>query len=69
MMWFGTSGGGVSRYDGKEFVNFTTEDGLANNCVEAIHRARDGVIWFETDGGASCYDGTAWMLLDVRNAG
>ena len=28
VMWFGTKGGGVSRYDGKEFINLTTEDGL-----------------------------------------
>ena len=31
MMWFGTRGGGISRYDGREFVNSTTRDGLANN--------------------------------------
>ena len=28
-LWFGTDGGGVSRYNGKSFTNFTTEQGLA----------------------------------------
>ena len=35
-LWFGTGSGGVSRYDGKCFKNFTTEQGLANNIVWSI---------------------------------
>ncbi|MCP4216157.1 MAG: hypothetical protein GY765_16025, partial [bacterium] len=27
-LWFGTYGGGVSRYDGKSFTSFTEKDGL-----------------------------------------
>jgi len=61
VMWFGTRGGGVSRYDGKGFVNFTQKDGLANNFVFTIYRDLDGVIWFGTcspsgGGGVSRYD-------------
>ncbi|MBC8229882.1 hypothetical protein H8E77_10080, partial [bacterium] len=71
-LWFGqwevlTNRGGISRYekplrpsatlrDGEEFVNFTTEDGLAHNCVYAIHSTPDGVLWFGTEGGVSRYD-------------
>ena len=72
-MWFGTRGG-VSRYDGKGFVNFTrirpnsATDGLANNLVKAIHCDPDGVMWFGTDGGGvSCYDGAEWASLDIRD--
>jgi len=32
IIWFGT-GGGVSRYDGKSFRNFTTKEGLSNNDI------------------------------------
>ncbi len=68
VLWFGTNGGGVSRYDGKGFVNFTTQDGLANNSVEAIHRDPDGVMWFGTaGGGVSQYDGITWQSLDTRD--
>jgi serine phosphatase RsbU (regulator of sigma subunit)/streptogramin lyase len=63
VMWFGTWGGGVSRYDGKGFINFTTKDGLANNFVNNIYRDPDGVMWFgtgsffvEEKGGVSRYD-------------
>ena len=71
-IWFGTGGGGVSRYDGKEFVNFTTEDGLASNNVAFIHRARDGVLWFGTGDltqegrGISLYDGKAFTNLTTK---
>jgi len=41
VIWFATEGGGVSRYDGKEFVNFTTKDGLGHNWGYAIHGASD----------------------------
>ena len=40
-IWFGT-GGGVSRYDGKSFRNFTTTDGLTNNDVHAIVQDKTG---------------------------
>ncbi len=56
-MWFGTQAG-VSRYDGKEFVNLNSKDGLAGNWVFAIHVDPDGVMWFGTNGGASRYDGS-----------
>lgn len=49
-MWFGTQGG-VSRYDGKEFVNFTLRDGLAGNIVKTIEGDPDGSLWFGTDRG------------------
>ncbi|MFH1131619.1 MAG: LamG-like jellyroll fold domain-containing protein [Pseudomonadota bacterium] len=55
-LWFATQGG-VSRYDGKEFVNFTTQDGLAHNDVRAIYGTPDGILWFGTRGGVSRYDG------------
>jgi serine phosphatase RsbU (regulator of sigma subunit)/sugar lactone lactonase YvrE len=57
VMWFATGSGGVSRYDGKEFVNLTTEDGLVHNVVEVIYRDPDGVMWFGAMGGLSRYDG------------
>jgi len=66
MMWFGTEGG-VSRYDGKEFVNFTTKEGLAANTVNAIHCSPDGIIWFATDGGVSRYDGNQFVNFTTQN--
>ncbi len=57
-LWFGTNGGGVSKYDGKTFANYTTAHGLANNSIWCITEDLKGNIWFGTDGsGASKYDG------------
>jgi len=55
--WFGTSGEGVYRYDGKEFTQFTEKDGLSNNSVWSILEDKSGNIWFGTDDGLSRFDG------------
>ncbi len=55
-MWLGTDGGGVVRYDGKEFKTFTTREGLAHDVVKAIAEDQQGRLWFGTQGGGvSCY--------------
>ena len=54
-IWFGTHGG-ASRFDGKSFTNFTTDQGLANNVVKTILEDKMGNLWFGTDCGVSRYD-------------
>jgi ligand-binding sensor domain-containing protein len=56
-LWFGTTGEGVYRFDGKEFTQFTEKDGLSNNSIWSILEDRAGNIWFGTDDGVSRYDG------------
>jgi len=68
MIWFGTWGGGVSRYDGKKFVTFTTKDGLPNNRVAAIHQTPGGVMWFGTlGGGVTRYDGKEFVTFTTKD--
>jgi ligand-binding sensor domain-containing protein len=55
-LWFGTIGSGVYRYDGTNFRNFTTKDGLPNNEVTWIYEDKAGHIWFGVNGGASRYN-------------
>ena len=50
-LWFGTYGGGVSKYDGEKFIHFTVKEGLNNNIVYSILEDREGNIWFGTGGG------------------
>ncbi len=59
-LWIGTWGGGISRFDGKEFVNYSTQDGLAGNVVYGITQTADGAMWFATNHGISRFDGSAW---------
>ncbi len=57
-LWFGTLGGGVSKYDGKSFTHFTEKEGLSDNSVWCILEDKSGNLWFGTAaGGASKYDG------------
>ena len=57
-LWFGTGGGGVSKYDGKTFTNFTEKEGLSNNFITSIIQDKAGNLWFGTEtGGVSRYDG------------
>ena len=60
MVWAGTWGGGASRFDGKQWRNFTVKDGLAGNLVYAIAQDEQGVLWFGTENGVSRFDGKQW---------
>ncbi len=51
--WFGTWGGGVSKFDGVKWTNYTTDDGLANNRVNSIAIDSKGNMWFGTGDGVS----------------
>ncbi len=60
-LWFGSYGGGVSRYDGKSFTTYTTAQGLANNTVWGMTQDKHGNLWFATfSGGVSCFDGQSF---------
>ena len=57
-LWFGTSGGGVSRFDGDAFTTFSIVEGLVDNFVRTIFEDSKGIIWFGTIGwGISSFDG------------
>lgn len=59
-VWAGTWGGGVARFDGKQWRNYTVKDGLAGNIVYAIAQDEQGVMWFGTENGVSRHDGKDW---------
>ncbi|HSW52380.1 MAG TPA: two-component regulator propeller domain-containing protein [Sulfuricaulis sp.] len=59
-IWAGTWGGGVSRFDGKQWKNFTIADGLAGNIVYSIAQERDGTLWFGTNHGLTRFRGREW---------
>ena len=59
-VWAGTWGGGVSRFDGKKWNNYSVKDGLAGNIVYSIAEGEDGNFWFGTNRGLSRFDGARW---------
>ncbi len=62
-LWFGTLGGGASRYQDSTWTTFTTIHGLINNHVNAIIESRDGTLWFGTSEGVSKYRNGNWTTL------
>jgi ligand-binding sensor domain-containing protein/signal transduction histidine kinase len=52
-LWIGTDGRGVYHQNGKQFVHYTTRQGLVNNFVRAFLQSRDGSVWIATDEGVS----------------
>ena len=67
-LWFGTWGGGISKYDGKTFTTYSTEDGLVNNIVLCVFEDSKGNIWFGTnEGGVSKYDGKSFMTFNTES--
>ncbi|TVQ16117.1 MAG: hypothetical protein EA361_04580, partial [Bacteroidetes bacterium] len=66
-LWFGTSGNGVSKYDGKRFTNYFSSHGLIHNMVRSIYEDRKGNIWFGTYGGVSIYNGIYFENLTTEH--
>ena len=53
-LWFGTETG-VSRFDGTNFKNFTTADGLSDNQVLELFEDSKGRIWMSPFNKSICY--------------
>ena len=66
-LWIGTSGTGLTRYDGETFKTFTTEDGLVHGGIWSIFQDRDGYLWFGTNGGVSRYDGETFKNFTTQD--
>lgn len=69
-LWFGTNGGGVSRFRDGVWTTFTVDSGLVTNYVEAIYEASDGSLWFGCcigEGGVSRYQDGKWKKFPSYN--
>jgi ligand-binding sensor domain-containing protein/serine phosphatase RsbU (regulator of sigma subunit) len=66
-LWFGTDGGGISRYDGKWFTHFTEQEGLVNNVVRSMLHDERGRLWIGTDGGITLFDGKYFTNYSKKN--
>ena len=65
--WFGTVGGGVTRFTGREWQVFTRESGLPGDEINALIESRSetgaGTIYAGTNAGVARYEGDAWRRL------
>lgn len=67
-LWLGTRGGGLSRFDGLEFVNYTSREGLINNYLWALQEDGQGDIWVGTDNGLSRWNGREFTNFSLSDS-
>ncbi len=67
VIWVGTWGGGVSRYEDGRWHNLSMRDGLAGNIVYSLAQDRNGAWWFGTNRGISRYDGENFRNYDASS--
>lgn len=56
IVWCGTWGAGLARFDGDNWTNFTVADGLPGNHVFMLHADPDGNLWIGTSNGLARFD-------------
>jgi len=71
-IWFASmSNGGITRYDGKVFKDFKTENGLSDNMVRYLFQDNKEIIWIGTNGnrngGLDKFDGYTFTNFNEEN--
>ena len=67
IVWVGTWGAGLSRFDGKTFKNYTVKEGLPSNHVFMLHQDKKGVLWIGTSHGLSKFNGDGFTTLTTKD--
>lgn len=63
-IWIGHSGG-ITKYDGKYFTNYSEKDGLINNNVWSIATDKTGNVWIGTIDGVCKFDGKNFTPFEI----
>jgi ligand-binding sensor domain-containing protein len=66
VVWAGTWGGGLSRFDGTRWAQFTMADGLPGNHVFMLHVDPAGALWVGTNNGLARRTGAGYEVLTTR---
>jgi ligand-binding sensor domain-containing protein len=66
-VWVGTWGGGLARFDGKSWKNYTVKDGLPGNHVFMLHKDESGGLWVGTNAGLAKMDGDKFSVMTQRD--
>lgn len=66
--WFGSNGNGLFYFDGKDLINYTSEDGLIDNTIRSVQEDSTGNLFFETPEGVSKFDGKSFTTIPLSNS-
>jgi signal transduction histidine kinase/ligand-binding sensor domain-containing protein len=64
-LWVGTYGGGLARFDGREFKVYTTLDGLLSNTIVSLHTDAQKNIWIVHPRGFTKFDGNHFKRIQT----
>ncbi len=62
-LWIGTQGGGLARFDGKEFKTYNTLDGLLSNIISSLMIDNQQNVWVVHPHGISKFDGVSFKTF------
>lgn len=65
-VWCGTWGGGLARFDGKSWRNYTVADGLPGNHVFMLHQEANGKMWIGTNNGLARREGEKFVVMTTE---
>jgi signal transduction histidine kinase/ligand-binding sensor domain-containing protein len=68
-LWIGTQGGGLARFDGREFQVYTTLDGLLSNFVNSLAFDSNQNLWLLHPDGLTRYDGLTFTRFRAPSSG
>jgi ligand-binding sensor domain-containing protein len=69
VVWAGTWGGGLSRFDGKTWTQYTVGEGLPGNHVFMLHIDPKGVLWIGTNNGLARFKAGGGFDVMTTNDG
>lgn len=67
IVWCGTWGGGLARFDGEKWTNYTTADGLPANFIFMLHKDDKGTIWIGTSKGLARREGNGFKVMTMAD--
>lgn len=67
VMWFGTNGAGIIKFDGRNYEYITDKDGLPDNLIYCIVKDKTGKILIGTSNGLSVYDNKKFENYTTKN--
>jgi len=65
-LWIGTSEKGIVKFDGKQFIQYSSANGLANDHIYSICVDNNGIVWCGTADGISRYDGVKFLNVSTE---
>ena len=66
-VWVGTWGGGLSHFDGKQWVSYTTVEGLPGNHVFMLHQDSKAQMWIGTNNGLALWQNGKFKTMTQRD--